>query len=123
MKHPRAALAVLLVGMVLSYAWHWAPEDMQGLAHNIASALLAVALLVVIALTYQSPEVLAAAGLICLFKAMVIGCSVWYWLDPWEIRPGQAMCSARLDAPLGAIGLGMGAVLLGFLTSRGGKNG
>jgi hypothetical protein len=110
-RHQKVALAVLAPGMLLSYCWYWAADADQPIAWNIVQAGLAVYLLAIIGLVFGSADVWAAAGLIAVFKLMVIGCSVWYLMAPWPIVPGQALCSARLNWPLGFVGLALGVLL------------
>lgn len=111
MKHPKAALSMLLAGMLLSYCWYWVPPDHQGTAWNVATCALVIYLLTQLGLVFSSPEIWLVAALLASFKMMVIGCDLWYAIDPWPVRPGQALCSARFNAPLGVVGLSFGALL------------
>lgn len=118
MKHPRLATAMLFFGMILSYAWQWVPDDYIGLANNICSAVFALLLLVLAAMTWRSWEIRAVVGLLAVFKIMIAACDTWYIFDPWVVKPGQAMCAARLNLPLGIIGLVLGVILAGEFAAR-----
>lgn len=120
MKHPRAALALLLPGMGLTYAWHWVPDELAGYAWNISASLLVVFLLAVIGIVFASVEVWAVCALLAMLKLMVVGCDVWYMVDPWPAKLGDDLCSARLNMPLGVVGLSL-ATLIGVTIYRGRK--
>lgn len=111
MKHQRLALVLLVTGLLFSYAWYWAPDQYAGEAFSIVTSAHIIFVMGFIGFVFRSPEVLAVVALIILFKMMVIGCNVWFIVDPWPIQPGQAMCSARLNMPLGFVGLGLGVLL------------
>lgn len=111
MKHQRVALALLVVGLACSYTWYWADGPHDADWWNIAGAVQASFMLVIIGMVFRSPEVWAVVALLTAFKAMVIGCNVWYVLAPWPMQAGQALCSTRLNIPLGALGAGIGALL------------
>ncbi len=118
MRHPRVALAMLVVGMFMSYIWHWVPEEFTAFAWNVSTSILVVYLLAQAGLVFSSTEVWTVVALLAAFKLMVIGCSTWYLFDPWPVEPGQALCSARLNMPLGSIGLGLGALLVASIAGE-----
>lgn len=109
---------MLLAGMFLSYAWQWVPDEMQGLVNNICAAVFALLLLLLAAMVFPSWEIRVVAGLLGVFKAMVVACDTWYIVAPWIVKPGQAMCSARFNMPLGIIGLVLGVILAGEFATR-----
>jgi hypothetical protein len=110
-KHPRFSLVLLVVGFLLSYAWYWVPAQFAAHAQNVAGAALTIFCLGLIGLLLGSAEAWIVVGLLASFKAMVIGCTAWFLLDPWPIRPGQALCSARLNWPLGLLGVGAAGII------------
>lgn len=112
MKHQRVALVTLIVGLFCSYTWYWSDGPHDADWWNIAGAVQTGFLLLVLGLVFRSPEVWAVVALLGTFKLMVIGCNTWFVLDPWPMKPGQALCSTRLNVPLGAIGLGLGVLLV-----------
>lgn len=120
MKHQKLALVMLVTGLLLSYSWQWVPVQYSGEAFSIVTSLHVIVVLYIIGMTFTSPEVLAVVALLIMFKLTVITCNAWYIVDPWEVRPGEALCSARLNMPLGFIGLGLG-VLLAARIARGRK--
>lgn len=121
MKHQRVALAMLVMGLACSYTWYWADGPHDADWWNIAGAVHTASLLMLIGLVFRSPEVWAVVGLLVAFKVMVIGCNVWYVLDPWPMKPGQALCSTRLNFPFAALGVGIGALLAARIL-RGGQS-
>ncbi len=118
LRHEKAALALLSVGMILSYAWFWVPREYAGFAWNITVCLFVLYLLAQIGLVFGSPEIWTVVALLGLFKMAVIGCDVWYMLDPWPAKPGDSLCSAKLNAPLGVIGLAGGGILAAAIYRR-----
>lgn len=112
MRHKAVALALLVAGMFLSYAWYLVPEAVAAQAWNVSQSALVIFCLGIIGLVFATPEVWAVAALLAIFKAAVIGCTVWYLVDPWPVLPGQATCSARLNMPLGFVGLALGVLLV-----------
>lgn len=106
------------MGLLLSYAWYWAPESAQGHVQNIAANATIVYLLACVALVFASPEVTVVAALLAMFKLIIITCNIWWLADPWVVKPGQATCSAKFDMPLGVIGLGLATSLLAYFLIR-----
>lgn len=109
---------MLCVGLVCSYVWYWFGAEHAADLWNIAGAVHTSFLLFIVGLVFRSPEVWAVVALLLGFKLMVIGCNAWYVLDPWPIGPGEAMCSARLNLPLGGLGLGLGALLVASIAGE-----
>lgn len=105
------ALALLVVGLFCSYTWYWTDGPHDATLWNIAGATQTAFLLVLIGIICRSPEVWCVVALLAMFKLMVIGCNAWWMVAPWPVKPGQALCSTKLNLPLGAIGLGLGALL------------
>jgi hypothetical protein len=114
---PEAA-ALLLVGGLAQYAWKHAPLDAQVDVWNASQALLVLVLLALAANAYRSGWVWAAAALVGMWQAMVAGCSLLWLAAPWPVQPGEEQCSARLDIPLGAIGLWLLLLLAAAMSQR-----
>lgn len=117
------ALSLLVFGLACSYAYAWASPAISADVQNIAGALMTLGLLVLAGLAFGSVEVWSVVALLSLFKVMVIGCNTWYVLDPWPVKPGQPLCSTRLNLPLGVIGLALAAALAAYLLFRGNNDG
>jgi hypothetical protein len=118
LRHPKAAFGLLVAGLLLSYCWFWAPPVHQGEVWNIATSALVIYLLGMIGLAFNSAEVWVVGVTIAFFKVVVMACSTWYIFAPWEVAPGQELCSAKFNLPLGIIGLAIGAALIAYFTLR-----
>jgi hypothetical protein len=114
---PEAA-GVLLVGGVAQYAWKHAELAAQADVWNVSQALLVLLLLALVCNAYRSGWVWASAGLVAAWQALTVGCSLLWLAAPWPVLPGQEQCSARLDVPLGAIGLWLLLLLAAALSQR-----
>ena len=117
-RYLQEAAAVLLVGGLAQYAWKHAPAAAQPDVWNASQALLAMLLLALLANAYRSGWLWAAAGLVAVWQALVAGCSLLYLAAPWPVHAGDEQCSARLDLPLGAIGLWLLLLLAAAMSQR-----
>lgn len=113
MKHKATALALLLIGCAAAYGWQFAPAQHAGAAWYISQGLWQVALLALVACTYRSWAVVVVCALLAAFGLMVAGCEAAYLVNPWSMNPGDELCSARLNYPLGLLGavIALGLVL------------
>lgn len=100
---------MLLLGAVAHFAWKWAPPEAQADVWNASQALLVLALLTATAVHH--PRLRAVCALLACGQALTAGCSIAWLAQPWEVLPGQAQCTALLDAPLGTIGLWLTAMM------------
>lgn len=114
---PEAA-GLLLVGGVAQYAWKHAAVDAQADVWNVSQAMVALLLLALVCNAYRSGWVWACAGLVAVWQGMTAGCSLLWLAAPWAVQPGQEQCSARLDVPLGAIGLWLLLLLAAAMSQR-----
>lgn len=112
MRHQATAAVLLFVGMVASYSFEWVAPELAADVWNIGSSALILFLLMIVAATYRSWEMVAVCATLAGFKVMVIGCTAWFMVDPWPTVPGQALCSQRLDMPLGVLGLIIAGLLV-----------
>ena len=117
-RYLQEAAAVLLVGGVAQYAWQHAPVDAQADVWNASQALLVLLLLALVANAYRSGWVWAAAGLAGAWQLLTVGCSLLWLAAPWPVLPGAEQCSARLDVPLGAVGLWLLLLLAAAMSQR-----
>ncbi len=113
MKHRTTALALLLIGCIAAYGWQIVPEQYVGATWYISQSLWQVMLLALLACVYRSRAVVLVCVLLSVFSLMVAGCEAAYIVKPWAINPGDELCSARLNYPLGLLGavIALGLVL------------
>ena len=113
MKHKTTALALLLIGCAAAYCWQFVPAQYVGAAWYISQSLWQVLLLALLACIYRSRAVVLVCALLAAFSLMVVGCEVAYIVKPWAMTPGDELCSARLNYPLGLLGavIALGLVL------------
>lgn len=113
MKHKATALALLVIGCAAAYGWQMVPEQHLGAAWYISQSLWQVMLLALLAVVYRSRAMVRVCALLSVFSIMVAGCETAYLIKPWAIKPGDELCSARLNYPLGLLGavIALGLVL------------
>jgi hypothetical protein len=99
------AAELLLIAVLRHYAWPLLPADLQGMgSKGLGAAAILVLLSVVWRLRPSRP--LAAVLLWWAFEELqTLLCSAAWMLSPWEVLPGQAICSARTGFDFGAIGI------------------
>ena len=114
MKHKATALALLLAGCAASYGWQFVPAQYVGAAWYISQSLWQVALLALLAVVYRSLSVVLVCALLAVFSLMVAGCEAAFLVKPWPMNPGDELCSARLNYPLGLLGA---VIALGLVMS------
>lgn len=113
MKHKATALAMLIAGCIASYGWQFLPPHFAGAAWYITQSLWQVLLLALLAAIYRSAAVVLVCALLSVFSLMVAGCEAAFLVNPWPMNPGDELCSARLNYPLGLLGavIALGLVL------------
>lgn len=104
------ACELLLIVAAREYLWLVVPADLQGMASKgLGAALVLVALSIIHRLSLQvyGPSKLLGCVLLVAawYSLQTMICSAAYMIEPWEVLPGQGICSARLDFDLGALGL------------------
>ena len=116
------ALVLLIVGMVTSYSWRFAPAGAEADVWNIATHLHNLILLGLVGLAVQDRAVWWVVALVAVWQVLPAACSVWWLVDPWPVSPTDERCSRRLEIPLGLIGLGAAVWLAGavYRMKRGG---
>lgn len=110
MKHKTTALALLVAGLFAAYAWQVLPDTRA--VWQITQSLWQVGLLALLAALYRSWAVVAVCALLSCFALMVAGCELAYKLKPWPMNPGDELCSAGLNYPLGLLGAVIALVLV-----------
>lgn len=104
---------MLLIGCAAAYGWQFVPTQYVGAAWYISQSLWQVVLLALLAAVYRSLAVVLVCALLAVFSLMVAGCEAAYLVKPWAMNPGDELCSARLNYPLGLLGavIALGLVL------------
>ena len=102
MRHKTTALALLVTGLFAAYAWQVLPDTRA--VWQITQSLWQVGLLALLAALYRSWAVVFVCTLLSCFSLMVAGCEIAYKIRPWHINPGDELCSAGLNYPLGLLG-------------------
>lgn len=118
MKHRATALWLLFAGMAASYAYYSAPTHLKPLVHHLSTSGFILFLLLLVGLLHRSWEIWAVCAVLAGFRLMIAGCSIWFAVDPWPVKEGDPLCSARADWPLGVVGLIIAMLLLLELTGR-----
>lgn len=101
----KLAAVLLLMWWAVHYGFRFAPADLQGATFNIMRSAASIVLVGMLLLAMPSRfAAITGAGLMAE-DAQVVGCGIWWMLDPWPTTPGGELCSDKLGIPLGAIGL------------------
>jgi hypothetical protein len=106
------ALIGLLAGVALFYGWALAPVEHQAQVWNAAGSISRLALVLAFVGPISNRFLLGVVLLYAGEDAQVFACSIAYIVQPWQIQPGQAQCSALLQTDMGAYGLAAVSVLL-----------
>lgn len=109
------AAGLLLILVAREHLWAYLPPELQGIASKGLGALLVLVLLGVVWMQSERCKWLAAAllyGAWCSLQTLL--CSLAYMAEPWDVLPGQGICSARIGIDLGALGL----LIVAFLAYR-----
>jgi len=109
------ALLLLVIGLLASYSWRFAPDAAEADVWNIATHSHVLVLLVLVAGAAQSREVWWVVGLVAVWQVLPALCSLWWLIAPWPVQPNDERCSKRLGVPLGLIGLGVAVWLAGAI--------
>lgn len=118
MKHRTLATVLLVIGCVVAYFWQVVQKlgvndpDVLGQVWNLSTSVYRVGLLTLVALAYRSKVVLSVTALLSAFDLMVAGCSAMWLYEPWEVYPGQELCSTRFHFPLGLLGAVIALILV-----------
>lgn len=97
---------LLAVGTARHYAWSIFPDELAGMASKGLGGAAILALLYTV--WKLAPKSRALAALLLWWaweESQVAICSALYILKPWEVAPGQAICSALVGLDMGAIGI------------------
>lgn len=96
---------LLLAGLAWNNAHKWVPARHAGNVWSASCGLFIAALLLWIAAGTRWASVQVACALLIGYGLQVFACNVWFIVEPWQVRPGDELCSGRLGFPLGLAGL------------------
>jgi hypothetical protein len=86
-----------------STAWQLVPASIQPYVWNAVGSLVIAMLLVLLALVFNSMETWLVVALTAGVELQTATCSIWFIFSPWVIRPGDELCSAGLQFPVGLV--------------------
>lgn len=99
------AAALLLIGAQRHYLYALFPDAMQADVWNVCGALAMLAFLWLAVQASKSLYLVLVALWFAAEELLVVGCSTWWLIDPWDALPGGENCSAKLGMKLGAFGI------------------
>jgi len=112
------ALLFLMVGALRHFLWPHFPAEMQGMVSKGCGAAAIVFLLGFTAWRERGPILLVIAWW-AWEELQTVLCSALYLQEPWEVPPGQGICSAKIGLDLGSLGILIVAGLLYYMTRIG----
>lgn len=112
-SRPRHVVASLLLlgAWVTFYGYEFAPPHSQADVWNAGGAAGRLLLLVLVVLAHRAWSVSAAAVWWAVEDLQVLGCTVLWLVQPWQMQPGEMQCSAAIGVPLSLAGLSLGALV------------
>jgi hypothetical protein len=118
----KAALLLLITGLIVHYAWEYADHVLAAEAWNVGGAFGRLVLLSLLCLAWQGRKGAWAVFLVTLWwvfeESQVIACGVWWMLTRWPTEVGEPRCSAWLGIPMGLMGLALASILVAALIRR-----
>jgi len=120
-----APAVLLLAGLLHNNAHKHADAAQAGRVYVITGAAFMASLLIVVGIlaSRQAGRGRAAGlwlvvALLVGYQLQVLGCNAWYLVAPWPLDPQAPLCSSRLHAPIGSIGLWLAAMCAQYLYLR-----
>jgi hypothetical protein len=89
-------LHLLAGGALLHLGYAVVPAEFEALAWNALGALARLLLVLVLCFPISSPAIGAVVAWIAAEELQVVVCNTAYAFRPWEIAPGQEMCSSMV---------------------------
>ena len=117
-RHPRLAFLLLLNAVISNNLWKRFPEDSQAYVWHASLGISGALTLAVIGLVFGSSEVWLVVAMAAGFYLQSAMCSIWFLFEPWQINPGDELCSSGLQFPLGLIGLWASVCVVLYLRGR-----
>ena len=109
-----SAAALLLLGVLRHYSWELSPVEMQAQVWNAAGSIV----IVIFLLATASKATAAIVIWWIAEETQTILCSIGWIIKPWEVKPGEAQCSALLGFDLSSAGLLAVALILACQAAR-----
>lgn len=108
----------MVLGVVLArhYGWGFVPPEIAGVVSKMLGAAASVVFLAMIAYAYRSRLVWLACAYGLWEYGQAVVCSAAYLVKPWQVGPGQAMCSTWAGIDVGFVGLMFAAFVAYRLT-------
>jgi hypothetical protein len=94
-------LPLLVGGVVLHQGYALVPVDAQPLAWNALGALARLALVLALVYPVTSVPMAAVVAWLTAEELQVAVCNAAFAVRPWDIKPGQEMCSSLIGTDLG----------------------
>ena len=112
------AAALLLLGVIRHYGWELAPPAIQAQVWNACAAIVMSIFLVALV----SRDTWPVAVWWIAEETQTLLCSIGWILSPWEVKEGEAQCSALLKFDLSTLGIfAVAMILLCQATNIGGS--
>lgn len=89
--------------MIKTTAWKVAPAADQAYVWNASGAIAAALFLGLLGLVFMSAEVWLVVALAAGIELQTAACSIWFLHSPYVIKPGEELCSAGLQFPVGLV--------------------
>lgn len=94
-------IGLLLLGLLRNYSWEWFKPEIQAQVWNAAGAIvISIFLLATVSRTTLPVVIWWIAE-----EAQTALCSVAWIYSPWEIKKGEAQCSALFGFDMSTAGL------------------
>lgn len=103
----KLAAVLLVLWFSTHYLYALFPPELRGAVFNISRSAASIILVCMLLLAIPSKlAVIAGTGLIAE-DAQVVGCGLWWMIDPWPVVVGAELCSEKMGLPLGAVGIAL----------------
>lgn len=101
------AAALLTLCAARHYGWALVDPEIAGIVSKMLGSIAAIGLLAIIWMQSRPVGLIAfIVGSWYAFEELqTVVCSALYLIEPWAIKPGQAMCSAKVGVDIGLVGI------------------
>lgn len=111
------AVWVLCIVAARHYGWQFFDPELRGIVSKALGAAAALCFLLMIYASAPSRALGVAVSFGVFEELQTVICSVSYAVAPWPVQTGQAICSARLDFDIDALGVMVLAFVLHAVAS------
>lgn len=115
------AVALLLVAVMRHYGYVILPPELRGVGSKALGSAAALALLSGIVIAWRHSLVFLAAAYYAFEELQSLLCSLAYMLEPWPVKVGQSLCSAKAGFDLGAVGIMLAGLVLWLIVNPANK--